>query len=177
MKKITAMLVLLAVLFCLSSAALAVNEDVEGELVIYSSAYPEVLDMLDEALKKEFPNLTPGVNGSFFFYSGSGKLISRISGEMGPDRDQPLECDMLMMAEPSYSLEMKDYGYLHPFTIDNADTLKAHVLKSDNTYEKVDLRGKTKIGAQAALMEEALQAAANPDDPIRSRTFIPATRG
>ena len=74
MKKITAMLVLLAVLFCLSSAALAVNEDVEGELVIYSSAYPEVLDMLDEALKKEFPNLTPGVNGSFFFYSGSGKL-------------------------------------------------------------------------------------------------------
>ena len=123
MKKITAMLVLLAVLFCLSSAALAVNEDVEGELVIYSSAYPEVLDMLDEALKKEFPNLTPGVNGSFFFYSGSGKLISRISGEMGPDRDQPLECDMLMMAEPSYSLEMKDYGYLHSFTIDDADTL------------------------------------------------------
>ena len=67
MKKITAMLVLLAVLFCLSSAALAVNEDVEGELVIYSSAYPEVLDMLDEALKKEFPNLTPGNGGSFFF--------------------------------------------------------------------------------------------------------------
>ena len=65
----------------------------------------------------------------------------------------------------------------HILDIQMADTLKAHVLKSDNTYEKVDLRGKTKIGAQAALMEEALQAAANPDDPIRSRTFIPATRG
>ncbi len=122
MKKILSVLLLLALLLSIS-AAQAVNEDVEGELVIYSSAYPEVLDMLDEALKKEFPNLTPGVNGSFFFYSGSGKLISRISGEMGPDRDQPLECDMLMMAEPSYSLEMKDYGYLHPFEIENADTL------------------------------------------------------
>jgi len=123
MKKVLSVLLLLAMLLCFSSAALAVNEDVEGELVIYSSAYPEVLDMLDEALKKEFPNLTPGVNGSFFFYSGSGKLISRISGEMGPDRNQPLECDMLMMAEPSYSLEMKDYGYLHSFEIENADTL------------------------------------------------------
>ena len=123
MKKLLAVLVLLALLLGLSSAALAVNEDVEGELVIYSSAYPEVLDMLDQALKKEFPNLTPGVNGSFFFYSGSGKLISRISGEMGPDGDQPLECDMLMMAEPSYSLEMKDYGYLESFEIENADTI------------------------------------------------------
>ncbi len=117
MKKFTAILVLLAMTLCLSSAALAVNEDVEGELVIYSSAYPEVLAMLDDA------NLTPGVNGSFFFYAGSGKLISRITGEMGPDLDQPLECDMLMMAEPSFSLEMKDYGYLHPFEIENADTL------------------------------------------------------
>ena len=123
MKKFTAILVLLAMTLCLSSAALAVNEDVEGELVIYSSAYPEVLAMLDDALHKEFPNLTPGVNGSFFFYAGSGKLISRITGEMGPDLDQPLECDMLMMAEPSFSLEMKDYGYLHPFEIENADTL------------------------------------------------------
>ena len=65
----------------------------------------------------------------------------------------------------------------HILDVQMADTLKAHVLNSDNIYEKVDLRGKTKLGAQAALMEEALQAAADPDDPIRSRTFIPATRG
>ena len=33
--------------------------------------YPEVLDMLDKALREEFPNLRPGNNGSFFFYSGT----------------------------------------------------------------------------------------------------------
>ena len=48
--------------------ALAVNEDVEGELVIYTSMYQFVIDMMDEAIKAEFPNLVPGNEGSFFFY-------------------------------------------------------------------------------------------------------------
>ena len=65
----------------------------------------------------------------------------------------------------------------HILDVQMADTLKAHVLQGDNTYEKVDLRGKAKIGAQATLMKEAVSAAVDPDDPIRSRTFVPATRG
>lgn len=63
---------------------------------------------------------------------------------------------------------------IHILDVQMADTMKAHVLGSDNTYEKVDLRGKAKIGAQDTLMKEALQAGSDPDDPIRSRTFIPA---
>ena len=62
----------------------------------------------------------------------------------------------------------------HILDVQMSDTLKAHVLQSDNTYEKVDLRGKAKIGAQATLMKEAMEASRDPDDPIRSRTFIPA---
>ena len=124
MKKILASLLcaLMALSLCVS-AAFAVNEDVEGELVIYTSMYPEVIVMMDEALKAEFPNLVPGNDGSFFFQSGTSKLIPKIYGEMGENRDHPLNCDMFMVAEPAFSLEMKDYGYLHSFTVENADSL------------------------------------------------------
>ena len=120
MKKLTALLLAAVMILSLSAVALAVNEDVEGELVIYSSMYPEILDMMNEALKKEFPNLTPGIDGSFFFYAGTGNLITKIYGEMGDKRDQPLGCDMFMVAEPAFSLEMKDYGYLHSFEVEDA---------------------------------------------------------
>ena len=123
MKKTVAMILamLIAILGC--GTALAVNEDVEGELVIYTSMYPFVIDMMDKAIQAEFPNLTPGVDGSFFFYAGTSKLITKIYGEMGDKRDQPLDCDMFMVAEPAFSLELKDYGYLHSFKIENADSL------------------------------------------------------
>ena len=120
MKKCLALSMVLMMMLSVCCTAFAVNEDVEGELVIYSSMYREVLDMMDEAIKAEFPNLTPGNEGSFFFYSGTSKLITKIYGEMGEKRDQPLGCDMFMVAEPAFSLEMKDYGYLHSFEVEDA---------------------------------------------------------
>ena len=98
-------------------------EDVEGELVIYTSMYPFAIEMMDEAIKKKFPNLVPGNDGSFFYYSGTTALITKIYGEMGENRDQPLDADMFMVAEPAFSLELKDYGYLHPFEVENPDQL------------------------------------------------------
>ena len=123
MKRILTLALALLLALSVCSAALAVNEDVEGELVIYTSMYPFAIDMMDAAIKAEFPNLTPGVDGSFFFYSGTSKLITKIYGEMGDKRDQPLDCDMFMVAEPAFSLEMKDYGYLHDFEIEDAENL------------------------------------------------------
>lgn len=63
----------------------------------------------------------------------------------------------------------------HILEVQMADTLKAHVLKPDNSYEKVDRRGKALIGAQATLMKEATEAAKDPKDPVESRTFTPAS--
>ena len=117
------MLLIAALLLSFAAGALAVNADVEGELVIYTSMYPEIIDMMDAAIREEFPNLTPGIDGSFFFYAGTGKLITKIYGEMGDRRDQPLGCDMFMVAEPAFSLEMKEYGYLHSFPVEGADSL------------------------------------------------------
>ena len=120
MKKILALALALILTLSLGSTALAVNEEVEGELVIYSSMYQFVIDMMDEALKAEFPNLVPGNNGSFFFYGGTSSLITKIYGEM---ETGTLGCDMFMVAEHAFSLELKDYGYLHSFEVDGAESL------------------------------------------------------
>ena len=97
MKKILALLLALMMMGGLMGGALAVNEDVEGELVIYSSMYPFVIDMMDEAIKKEFPNLIPGNDGSFFFYGGTSSLITKIYGEM---ETGTLGCDMFIISSP-----------------------------------------------------------------------------
>ena len=120
MKKILALVLAVMMTLGLVSGALAVNEDVEGELVIYSSMYQFVIDMMDEALKKEFPNLVPGNNGSFFFYGGTSSLITKIYGEM---ETGTLGCDMMLVAEPAFSLELREAGYLQPVEIENPGEL------------------------------------------------------
>ena len=60
------------------------------------------------------------VSGSFFFYGGTSSLITKIYGEM---ETGALGCDMMLVAEPAFSLELKDAGYLEPIAIDNPDEL------------------------------------------------------
>ena len=120
MKKLIALVICFVLVLSLSAGAFAVNEDVEGTIGIYSSMYQFVIDMMDEALKAEFPNLTPAFDGSFFFYGGTSSLITKIYGEM---ETGTLGCDMMLVAEPAFSLELKEAGYLEPIAIDGADTL------------------------------------------------------
>ena len=120
MKSIAARLIALFLSIALAAGmaggALAEDMSVSGELVIYSSMYPFVLDMLDEALKAEFPNLVPGNGGSFFVYGGSTSLINEIYADM---KVGELSCDMMLVAEPALALELKEAGYLEQVKIDN----------------------------------------------------------
>ena len=119
MKRFFAVLLCSSLLLALVPGALAVNEDVEGKIVIASSMYQFVLEHMADLLKEEFPNLEVE-----FYYKGTTDLISQLSGEMGPNHTNPLSVDMLLVAEPAYSLELKEYGYLHPFSIAAADNLR-----------------------------------------------------
>ena len=120
MKKIVSLVLCIAMLLCVAPAALAVNEDVTGTVMIYTSMYQFVIDMMDEALKAEFPNLTPGNDGSFFFYGGTGSLQTKMAAEMDTGK---LCCDMMMVAEPSYSLELMEGGWLHAYKSPEAANL------------------------------------------------------
>ena len=121
MKKILSLVLCIAMLLCIAPAALAVNEDVEGTVLIYTSMYQFVIDMMDEAIKAEFPNLTPGNDGSFFFYGGTGSLQTKLAGEM---ETGTLGCDMMLVAEPAYSLELKEGGWLHQYDTDAKEDLR-----------------------------------------------------
>jgi len=133
-KKLIALVLTLALLASLGASAYAVNEDVEGEVVIYSSMYQFVLDMLDEAIKKEFPNLIPGNDGSFFFYGGTSSLITKLYGEM---ETGTLGCDMMLVAEPALSLELKEAGYLEPVEIENPGELLRFPYDEDGCWYPV----------------------------------------
>ena len=112
MKKLFALMLALVMLATMATSALAVNEDIEGKITIYTSMYRFVYEGMKVELAKEFPNLDVE-----FYYAGTGTLISQIAGEMGDDHTGALGCDMLLVAEPAYSLELKDYGYLHQFDL------------------------------------------------------------
>ena len=115
MKKLLALVLCIAMLMGVMPSALAVNEDVEGKVVIYTSIYQFVIDMMLEELKVEFPNLEVEM-----FYGGTGSLQTKLTGEM---ETGTLGCDMMLVAEPAYSLELKEGEWLHQFEVEDADSI------------------------------------------------------
>lgn len=93
--------------------AFAANEDVHGDVMIYTSMYPMVIDSMKAALKEQFPNLNVE-----FFYGGTGKIQDKVTGEMSTGT---LGCDMMLVADPSYAIELQEGGWLHSFEVDNTD--------------------------------------------------------
>ena len=120
------------------------NTEITGKIVIYTSMYEDIIDNVSEKLKKEFPNLEVE-----FFQGGTGTLQSKIIAELQANK---LGCDMLMVAEPSYSLELKEKGILHAYLSKNAENLALDYDKKEDlapTFEdfakREDLAGKISI--------------------------------
>ncbi|MHC1692154.1 MAG: ABC transporter substrate-binding protein [Sphaerochaetaceae bacterium] len=86
-----------------------------GKIMIYTSMYEDVIEAIDKKLETVFPNVDVE-----FFYGGTGALQAKIAAEITAGK---LGCDMLMVAEPSYSLELKDKGLLEPIPFADAKNL------------------------------------------------------
>jgi len=65
---------------------------------------------------------------------------------------------------------------VHILELELEDTVKAHVMKPDGTYERVDRRGKDPIDSQRILGDEAVKQARTAALPRGERVFIPAER-
>jgi iron(III) transport system substrate-binding protein len=89
--------------------------DVSGDVLIYTSMYEDIIEAIKPELKKAFPNLNVE-----FFYGGTGTLQTKVAAEIETGK---LSCDMLMVAEPAYSLELKEGGWLEPYVTPAAETL------------------------------------------------------
>lgn len=90
-------------------------DSVTGKVVIYTSMYQDIIDVMDAKLAEVFPNCDIE-----FFYGGTGTLQSKVAAEMTAGK---LGCDMLMVAEPAYSLELKENDILHPYKTPAAEKL------------------------------------------------------
>jgi iron(III) transport system substrate-binding protein len=100
-----------------STAVINVNasRNLENTIIIYTSMYESVIESLSRELQKQFPNYNIE-----FVYGGSGVLQTRIEAERGSGT---LGCDILLVAEPSYSIEMKANGMLHNYKSKEAPNL------------------------------------------------------
>jgi iron(III) transport system substrate-binding protein len=87
----------------------------ENKIVIYTSIYEDVIETLKKDLKKQFPKYEIE-----FVYGGTGTLQTKIAAEQASNR---IGCDILLVAEPAYSLELKEKGMLHSYISKEASTL------------------------------------------------------
>ena len=94
-----------------SSAAFAAKP----KITIYTSMYEDVIEAMTEVLHEKFPDYDVE-----FFYGGTGTLQAKIAAERDTKK---LGCDMLMVADPSYSLELKSLGLLHPYISKEAENI------------------------------------------------------
>ena len=62
----------------------------------------------------------------------------------------------------------------HILSTEFDDTVKAHILQPDGTYEKVDRRGRARIDSQAQFAKEAWESVPVSKSGSASRRFIPA---
>ena len=109
MKKL-ALLLLIVIAF--SSVAYGADKP---KITIYTSMYEDIIEAMTETLHEKFPAYDVE-----FFYGGTGTLQAKIAAERDSKK---LGCDMLMVADPSYSLELKELGLLHPYISKEAENI------------------------------------------------------
>lgn len=105
----------------------------------------------------------------FYFYNDGHEEIYMGSADWMPrNLDRRVEIVFPVEAE-----DLKEKAK-HILDVQLSDTLKAHRLLEDGTYQKVDRRGKEAIEAQKTFCEEAIAAANEPKKKVpKKRTFNP----
>ena len=107
----------------------------------------------------------------FYFYNDGEEEVYMGSADWMPrNLDKRVEILFPVLDE---NLQKK---VKHILDVELSDTLKAHVLQADGSYEKIDKRGKALISSQQTFCDEAIKEAeaAAPEHPAQSRVFIPA---
>lgn len=112
MKKSVLMLLVIGMVIGLSACG---KKEDGGKVVIYTSMYEDIIESIDATLEEKFPDIDVE-----FFYGGTGTLQAKVAAEIDSGK---LGCDMLMVAEPAYSLELMEAGVLEPYKSEHAKSL------------------------------------------------------
>ena len=105
----------------------------------------------------------------FYFYSGGNEEVFMGSADWMPrNLDRRVEI-LFPVLDDTLKEKVK-----HILDVELADNTKAHVLKPDGEYEKIDRRGKVLVNSQKQFCEEAVAAVPKTDHVYRERVFVPA---
>ena len=102
MKKISSKLSLVMLLVLVMVASVFVgcaSKEVSGTVMIYTSIYPDIFEMMKPEIKKALPDITVE-----WFQGGTESVVTKITGEMEAKK---VKADLLMVADPSYYLTLK----------------------------------------------------------------------
>lgn len=103
--------ILLLVIMALGLTACSQKEK-KPKVLIYTSMYEDIIEAIDKTLDDVFPDYDIE-----FFYGGTGTLQAKVAAEIDSGK---LGCDMLMVADPAFSLELMDEGILQAYKSKNA---------------------------------------------------------
>lgn len=106
----------------------------------------------------------------FYFANGGSPEVYCASADWMP-RNLERRVEILFPVEKD---ELKE-EILHILHSQLRDTVKAHLLKTDGSYEKVDRRGKESFDSQASFCKEARKFAVSVNESGDARVFIPET--
>lgn len=107
----------------------------------------------------------------FYFYNGGFEDVY-----MGSADWMPRNLDKRV--EITFPVEDEDLKQrvIEILEIQLSDTLKAHIMQADGTYEKQDLRGREKLEAQSFFCKQAMRTVKEEDRKKVSRMFVPRTK-
>ena len=104
----------------------------------------------------------------YYFENGGSPEIYAASADWMP-RNLDRRVEILFPLEDS---RIRDKA-LHILLLELEDTVKAHIMRTDGTYDRVDRRGKELINSQLLFCEEAVKEAKALAPGRDNRTFIP----
>ena len=79
----------------------------KGTLMIYTSIYPDIIELIKPSLKKQFPDLDIQ-----WFQAGTEKVMAKIAGEIEAKK---VQADLIMVADPSYYITLKEQNLLQKY--------------------------------------------------------------
>lgn len=103
----------------------------------------------------------------FYCYNGGNEEVYMGSADWMP-RNLDKRVEIMFPVEDE---ELKE-KVIHILEVQLADNMKAHVLRPDGTYDKVDRRGKSPVNSQETFEAEAIEAAKRTEN-YSERTFTP----
>lgn len=77
----------------------------KGNVMIYASIYPDIIEQVDPILKEQFPDINIE-----WFQGGTEKIVAKLAAEIDANK---VQADLIMLADPSYYIKLKEQGLLH----------------------------------------------------------------